>query len=139
MGLVYGDVPLSQWLSEARLAAGDAIAALPLAIEALEIARTRRYRGQEGWTLRLLGEIAAQDQSGNVERGEAYYRQAIALAEELEMRPLEAQCHMGLGTLLARISRSEEARGQLSIAASMLREMDMQAWIEKTESALKQF
>src|SRR5215475_13546691 len=29
----------------------------------------------------------------------AHYRQALALAEELGMRPLQAHCHLGLGTV----------------------------------------
>ena len=32
----------------------------------------------------------------------AHYRQALALAEALGMRPLQAHCHHGLGTLYAR-------------------------------------
>ena len=34
-----------------------------------------------------------------VEPAEAHYRQALALAEELGMRPLQAHCHLGLGRL----------------------------------------
>ncbi|PYN95577.1 MAG: hypothetical protein DMD89_19325 [Candidatus Rokuibacteriota bacterium] len=33
---------------------------------------------------------------------ETNYRQAMALADELGMRPLLAHCHFGLGKLLAR-------------------------------------
>ena len=44
---------------------------------------------------------------------EAYYRQALALAEDLGMRPLEAHCHRGLGTLYARPA-AEQARAALS-------------------------
>ena len=32
----------------------------------------------------------------------AHYRQALALAEELGMRPLQAHCHRDLGTLYAK-------------------------------------
>jgi hypothetical protein len=34
-------------------------------------------------------------------QAEAHYRQALTLTEELGMRPLQAHCHCGLGTLYA--------------------------------------
>jgi len=37
----------------------------------------------------------------DAEQAEIYYRQALTLAEELGMRPLQAHCHRGLGTLYA--------------------------------------
>ena len=52
----------------------------------------------------------------SVEQAEAHYRQALALAEELGMRPLQAHCHRGLGTLYAKIGRREQARAELSAA-----------------------
>ena len=43
---------------------------------------------------------------------EASYCQALALAEELGMRPLQAHCHRGLGTLYATTGqRKHRARG----------------------------
>ena len=54
--------------------------------------------------------IHAQSNPPAVELAEASYRQALALAEELGMRPLQAHCHLGLGTLYARIGRREQAR-----------------------------
>jgi tetratricopeptide (TPR) repeat protein len=53
------------------------------------------------------------------ELAEAHYRQALALAEELGMRPLVAHCHLGLGKLYARIGRRAETRAALSAAVNL--------------------
>ena len=71
-------------------------------MSALEISHARKERGFQAYALRLVGDIAAQHEPRNVEQAEAYYHQALALAEELGMRPLQAHCHRGLGTLYAR-------------------------------------
>ena len=68
----------------------------------------------------------------------AHYRQALALAEELGMRPLQAHCHRGLGTLYATIGQQEQARAELSAAIVLYRAMDMTFWLPQTEAALAQ-
>ena len=45
-----------------------------------------------------------------LEQAEDHYRQALALAEEFGMRPLQAHCHLGLGTLYAKTGWREQAR-----------------------------
>ena len=67
-----------------------------------------------------------------------HYRQALALAEELGMRPLQAHCHRGLGTLYATIGQQEQARTELSAAIVLYRAMDMTFWLPQTEAALAQ-
>ena len=54
------------------------------------------------YALRLLGETAVQRHPPDITQAEAYYQQALALAEELGMHPLQAHCHRGLGTLYTR-------------------------------------
>jgi hypothetical protein len=71
-------------------------------------------------------------------QAEAHYRQALALAEELGMRPLLAHCHLGLGTLYGRTSRIEPARAELSAAIELYRAMDMTFWLPQAEAALAQ-
>ena len=51
--------------------------------------------------------------------------QALALAQLHGMRPLVAQCHLGLGKLYRRIGKTEHARENLTTATTMYREMDM--------------
>jgi hypothetical protein len=41
------------------------------------------------------------------------------------MRPLQAHCHFGLGTLYAKIDRQEQACAELSAAIALYRAMDM--------------
>jgi predicted protein tyrosine phosphatase len=47
----------------------------------------------------LLGDVAIDPDRFDAERGEAHYRQALALAEPRGMRPLVAHCHHGLAKL----------------------------------------
>ena len=63
-------------------------------------------------------------------------QQALALAEELGMRPLQAHCHRGLGTLYATLGQQEQARAELSAAIELYRAMDMTFWLPQTEAAL---
>jgi tetratricopeptide (TPR) repeat protein len=125
-------------LSEAYLLAGRTDEALALAGRALDLAREHRERGFQAWALRLLGEIAARRQSPEVEPAEDHYRQALALAEELGMRPLQAHCRLGLGTLYAKIGRPEQAHAELSAAIELYRSMEMTLWLPQADAALAQ-
>ena len=87
-------------LGEAQLLAGRLEEAHALAERALALAREHQERGHQAYALRLLGDIAAQREPPECEQAEAYYHQALTLAEELGMRPLLAHCHLGLGTCM---------------------------------------
>ena len=65
-------------------------------------------------------------------------QEALALAEQLGMRPLMAHCHRGLGTLYAKIGRLEHARSELSTAIDLYQSMDMTFWLPEAEAALAQ-
>ena len=80
----------------------------------------------------------AQCEPPRTKQAGAHYRQALALAEELGMRPLQAHCHRGLGTLYATIGQQEQARTELSAAIVLYRAMDMTFWLPQTEAALAQ-
>ena len=69
-------------------------------------------------------------------RRRLHYRQALALAEELGMRPLVAHCHLGLGKLYRRTGKREQAREHLTTATTMYREMDMRFYLEQAEAAM---
>jgi class 3 adenylate cyclase/tetratricopeptide (TPR) repeat protein len=84
--------------------------------------------------LHLLGDIATHPDRFDAERGEAHYRQALALAEPRGMRPLVAHCHLGLGKLSRRTGKREQAREHLTTATTMYREMDMRFWLEQAEA-----
>jgi tetratricopeptide (TPR) repeat protein len=124
--------------SEAYLLAGRRNEAIQLAERALELARQHNEPGNRAYTLRLLGEIAMHRDPVDVESAEAHYRQALALADELGMRPLVAHCHRGLGTLYATIGQWEHARAELSTAIELYRAMDMTFWLPEVEATLEQ-
>jgi tetratricopeptide (TPR) repeat protein len=126
------------WQSETYLLAGHMEDALALAVRALALARDHKERGNEAYALRLLGEVAAHRDPPEVERAEAFYHQALALADELGMRPLLAHCHCGLGTLYARIGQRQKARAELSAAMELYRVMDMTFWLSQAEATLAQ-
>ena len=120
MGIMRGRVHV--WLSEAYLRLGRLDEALAVAVRGLELCRTHAQQGEQAWALRLLGEIHAHRQPPEAELAEAAYREALALAEALGMRPLQAHCHRGLGTLYATTGQREQARAELSTAIEMYRD-----------------
>jgi tetratricopeptide (TPR) repeat protein len=124
------------WLGEAYLLTGRLDEASAQAQLALEFSRAHQERGHEAYALRLLGEIAAQRRPPELEQAEATYRQALTLAEELGMRPLQAHCHCGLGILYAATNQPEQARAKLSTAIALYQAMDMTFWLPETEAAL---
>ena len=126
------------WLSEAYLMAGREADARAAAQRALALARQHKERGHEAYTLRLLGEIAAREDPLDIRKAENHYGQALALAEELGMRPLVAHCHVGLGKLYRRTGKREQAKEHLTLATSMMREMEMGLWLERAEAELKE-
>jgi tetratricopeptide (TPR) repeat protein len=107
-----------------------------LAVQAYARAHEAKEHGVRAWTARLLGEMHAHGDAPDVEQAEAHYQQALALAEELSMRPLQAHCHRSLGTLYSQTGQSEQARAELSTAIDMYREMEMTFWLPETEAAL---
>ena len=123
-------------LGEAQLLAGRLKEAHTLTERALALAREHQERGHQAYALRLLGDIAAQREPPEREQAEAPYRQALALANELGMRPLQAHCHLGLGTLYAKTGQREQARTELSAAIMLYRAMDMTFWLPQAEAAV---
>jgi tetratricopeptide (TPR) repeat protein len=104
--------------------------------EALELARRHAERGNEAEALRVLGECTASGPRPDVVAARQSLEQALALAEELGMRPLIAHCHLGLGKLYRRTSQREQAWEHLTTATTMYREMDMRFWLEQAEAEL---
>jgi DNA-binding winged helix-turn-helix (wHTH) protein len=95
------------WLSEAYLLAGRLEEARQRAAQAVDLARQHQQRGTPAWALWLLGESTARQASPEGEPAADYYRQALTLAAELGMRPLQAHCHVSLGTLYVKIGQRE--------------------------------
>jgi tetratricopeptide (TPR) repeat protein len=121
-------------LAEAYLLSGGLEGASDVAGRALAQSRHQHERGSEAWALRLCGVIAAHPDAPDTDQAQSYFRQALALADELGMRPLAAHCHLGLGTLYQKVGRTEEARAEVATAAEMYRAMEMTFWLQKAES-----
>jgi class 3 adenylate cyclase/tetratricopeptide (TPR) repeat protein len=129
-------VPRLVYLAEAYLRAGRMEEASHTAVRARERAGYHKERGHEAYALCISGEIAACADPPDAEQAESHYRQALALAEELGMRPLAAHCHLGLGTLYQRVGRDNEAHGELATTAEMYRAMETPFWLVKAEAVL---
>ena len=71
--------------------------------EALELTRARGERGDEAWALHTLAWLGLEA-GDDIEQTVALYREALALAEHLEMRPLQERCHLGLDRAVKRAS-----------------------------------
>jgi tetratricopeptide (TPR) repeat protein len=125
-------------LGEAQLLASRLEKVHALAERALALARAHRVRGREAWALWLLGESAMQGDPPDATQAATLYQQALVLAEALGMRPLQAHCHLGLGTLYAKAGRPEQARTALATAIALYRTMDMAFWLPQAEAALAQ-
>jgi class 3 adenylate cyclase/tetratricopeptide (TPR) repeat protein len=125
-------------LGEAHLLSGRPESAGQLAAWALDLSREHKERGSQAWALRLLAEIGSRGDPPDADRAEECYRQCLALADELGMRPLLAHCRLGLGRLYRRTGKDQQAKEQLTTATTMLREMDMGFWLERAEAELKQ-
>jgi hypothetical protein len=54
------------------------------------------------------------------------------------MRPLQAHCHLGLGTRYAKIGQREQAHAELAAANELYRALEMTFWLPQAEAALAQ-
>jgi class 3 adenylate cyclase/tetratricopeptide (TPR) repeat protein len=135
-GLALYHSRLTMWLGEAFMRAGQLEDALAQAERALALTRERGERGLAAWALFLLAEIASRCEPPQVETAKTRYRESLALADELGLRPLTARCHDGLGKLYRRAGKREQAREQLASATNLYGRMDMRFWLEQTHAEL---
>ena len=122
-------------LSEVCRLAGRGDEAWQHARQALDQARQLKERGNEALALHQLGVVQAHTDPPKVEEAETAYLQALTLAEELGMRPLQAHCHRGLGTPVCRDRPAGAgARCSLGAAVAMYQSMAMTLWLPQTEA-----
>jgi tetratricopeptide (TPR) repeat protein len=124
------------WLAEAHLLAGGVDGAVTAVREAHRLAAEHQEKGYAAGALRMLGEAASRSGSGEAESAARHYREALSAARALGMRPLEALCHLGLGSLARRVGDGGQAKDRLNAAATLLREMDMRYWLMQAQEAL---
>ncbi len=137
MRVVAGSSLILGQLGHVYLVAGREDDAAKVTGHAVELARQRGERGWEASSLRILADVHAQRAAPEVEPAEDTYRQAIAIAEELGMRPLLGRCHLGLGALSRRRGRWPAAREHLTVAVTLFREMEMGAWARRASAELE--
>jgi tetratricopeptide (TPR) repeat protein len=125
-------------LSAALLLVGRVEDAGAVAGRLLALSHTHPGRGYQAHAYRLLGEIARHREPPDIDQAATLYHQALALAEELGMRPLQAHCHLGLGTLYARTGQRQQAHAALTAAIHLYRTMEMTFWLPQVEAALAQ-
>jgi tetratricopeptide (TPR) repeat protein len=137
-GALQGHAYRIAWLSEVCRLAGRGEEAWQHAHQALDLAQQHKERANEAFALHQLGVVQAHAAPPDAEQAEAHYQQALALAEALGMRPLQAHCHHGLGRLYGQIGRGEQARVALTAAIDLYRAMEMTFWLPQAEAALAQ-
>jgi tetratricopeptide (TPR) repeat protein len=123
-------------LANSYLLAGRYQDALEAARDALELARRYHERGPEAWALYLIAASTAKFEQEERKEILDGYLAALHLAQELEMRPLVAHCHLGMGQLHQRLGRLSEARAEFSQATELYRQMDMQFYLKQAEVEL---
>jgi tetratricopeptide (TPR) repeat protein len=130
---------LSLWISHlagAYLAAGRIEDAWEAGLRALDMARKCAERGHEAWALRQLAEVASDPRSTAKGEAEGLYGAALAVADELRMRPLTGRCLLGLGVLLRSQGRRDAARERMENAAQLFRALQMSSHLARAEREL---
>ena len=133
-GQVAGQAWRLAWLAEAALLAGRLNDAAMWADQALEQSRQRGERGHEAWALRAQAEVTSARKPTARHAARERYQEALALAGTLEMRPLEARCHLGLAALHRSAGRRAKAQAALGHARAQLRAMGMDFWLIRAEA-----
>ncbi len=100
------------------------------------LATSQHQPGFAAHALHLLGDVATHLDRFDAECAKIHYEKALTLAERRGMRPLVAHCHLGLGKLYRRSGNLALARGNLTVATSMYRDMAMGFWLKQGNTAL---
>lgn len=123
------------FLAEAELISGRKSRAAELGQEALRLARAHGERPAEGHVLRILGDIAVETDIDDPNLP-ALYEQALAIANKFSMRPLQAQCHLKIGRILARRKETAKAAAVFDVASAMLDAMKIATSIERRQTLI---
>lgn len=87
-------------------------------------------------SMTYLDDIARDGDHPEVALAPTSYRQALAVAEALDMRPLQAHCHLSLGTLYAKNGQQEQAGTELSTAMVFYCAIGITFWLPHIEVGL---
>lgn len=131
MNLTVDDPRLLERMASIHLMDGNLEAAESDARAALELALKMKAKGYEAWALRRLGEIYAVGDHAKPGDAEKHFKKALALSQELSMRPLSAFCYEGIGKFYEVRGQTEKAQTAFD-AASEIRD-GLRAQGQKTE------
>ncbi|MGH7391475.1 MAG: ATP-binding protein [Candidatus Rokuibacteriota bacterium] len=120
-------------LVDALRLGGGAAEALTWAEQGLVLTRQQGERGHEAIALETLAGVHAE--LGDPARAERCYGDGLALAEALEMRPMIARCHLGLGRLQRALGRPVAGGDSLARAARLFADMGAPAWVDEIRRA----
>src|SRR5438067_2038868 len=129
---------LPSWLAnlaEGYLTDGQQARARAAAQEALELATAGGERGQEAAALALLGDVAARE-GAPAEEGRRHYAAALALSEELGLRPLLAETHLAAGRLCEALGDRPAAREHRTAGEALLHTLDMRSGRRASETEM---
>jgi tetratricopeptide (TPR) repeat protein len=96
---------------------------------ALALARKHGEHGHEAYALRLIAEFGVAD-SPLISESETNFLQALGMAEDLDLRPLTAQCYLGLGKRYRCIGKQASAEQHFNAAAALFRQLGLQFSLE---------
>jgi tetratricopeptide (TPR) repeat protein len=116
------------------LLAGHVEEAKTQADRALHLSIETKERGHQAWALFLLGDITAK--TDTKEKSQENYHQALALAEEHKMAPLQAHCHRSLADLYRTAGEIRLARTEFTAAVELYQRMDMTFWLQRVNERL---
>ena len=131
---------LARWmvhLGEGLLARGDVAGARAAADRAIELALAHGERAHEAMAWRLIADIAARGSVAEFTAAREAYEQALAIGDELGLRPLVARTHFHLGQLERRRGHLEDAEEHVARAVVLFAGMGMRYWLEQSEPELR--
>ena len=137
-GAGSGQVPLGRsmgmvWEVETYMLAGRHSEAEDLARRLLAYSSKSKHRGSEAWLRCLLGDLLARHHPARLTHAEASYKEALSLAQELGMRPLQAHCYLGLGQIHSQSKIARVARSELHAASELYQSMGMPFWLARAD------
>jgi class 3 adenylate cyclase/tetratricopeptide (TPR) repeat protein len=112
-------------LRAAALLAGNDPSSLSVAETARALAAEDSALGEEAWALKTLGDVHFASGHPDFEAASDAYRKGLRMAEELQMLPLVAHCHAGLGRIEAARGRTSDAQPHVQLAREMYAHMRM--------------
>ena len=122
------------FVAEAYLLADRPEEAAGVVARVLDQSTAKNELGVRAWALWLQGSIAARRTRSNETAALAHYRQALALAEARDMRPLVAHCHLGMGEVHSAAGQSGQARSALAQAHRLYAQIGMPHWTKRCEA-----